>query len=172
LTVHHLNENKVYQKVLEQKTGVGSIDKLQARRNKLLEMYSSGPTPGELSAQPSSGTSSKMPAEPPKRPVMPSAVPTAPEPVAAVVAAEPSAVATAKPAAMSLNIMEANKPVPDEFKSIVRRANKMLLDRADDPPKHLVNAFNKFIARLNDGAKGDDLVEAGDELEDVYHDCR
>jgi hypothetical protein len=59
--------------------------------------------------------------------------------------------------------------VPAEFKSIVRRSQKLILER---PSPRLVAALNKFVTSLNRGAASDDLEELGDELADVYEDSR
>lgn len=59
--------------------------------------------------------------------------------------------------------------IPDEFKSIVRRTQKLLLKK---PSSVLAESANRFMSALNAGQTGDELSELGDELEDTYHDCR
>jgi len=66
-------------------------------------------------------------------------------------------------------ILEPAGDVPAEFKSIVRRSHKLLLDNG---PETLRIAFNEFVSLLNDGAALEALEDAGDQLADAYHDCR
>ncbi|MFM9966074.1 MAG: Hsp70 family protein [Planctomycetaceae bacterium] len=104
-------------------------------------------------------------ATPPTSPAAPG-VPMPSVPVATVPVATPPA-----PVAAANAILEPKVDVPAEFKSIVRRASKMLLDGG---PEKLREAFNRFVTLLNQGAAADSdqLTEAGDELADVYQDCR
>lgn len=66
-------------------------------------------------------------------------------------------------------ILEPATTVPAEFKSVVRRSLKRLMN---DRPEQLRLAFNQFVTLLNNGAPEDEIEEAGDHLENVYHDCR
>ncbi len=59
--------------------------------------------------------------------------------------------------------------IPDEFKSIVRRVSKRLLDNGPDV---LRDSYNRFISLLNSGAPIEAIQDAGDELDNVYQDCR
>jgi hypothetical protein len=115
-----------------------------------------------------------MPAEstPPTPPMPPqpaprgSQVPPTPSPQEAAIAA------TSPPAedrTGDVEIIEPVAEVPDQFKSIVRRARKLMLK---NPDPRLISAFNSFTAALNGGNGEEELADLGDELEDTYHDCR
>lgn len=67
------------------------------------------------------------------------------------------------------SISEPIVPVPEQFKSIVRRAQKQLLQELQ---LDLLNVFNTFISALNAGKSGDELEELGDRLDDMYHKIR
>lgn len=66
-------------------------------------------------------------------------------------------------------ILEPTVPVPAEFKSVVRRSQKLLLNGG---PETLRAAFDHFVELLNSGVDGEQLEDAGDDLENVYHDSR
>nr|MDQ3804811.1 hypothetical protein [Acidobacteriota bacterium] len=70
---------------------------------------------------------------------------------------------------LAQQIVEPAREVPEQFKGTIRRAHKQLLKHPD--PK-LLEAFNAFAAALNAGTAEDDLIDLGDELEDVYQECR
>ena len=59
--------------------------------------------------------------------------------------------------------------VPDQFKSLVRRAKKQLLKELNE---NLLKSFNEFVTALNEGKALDILEDLGDDLEDAYHDAR
>lgn len=192
LTVNHLNEGKVYQKVLDQKTGVGSVDVMATRRAKLLEMYSSGPSlTTSKDLQPGHQQTDKPASSPggttPKAPVMPHGTtmpfqqsapvqPQAQTPVQTYthrdVQPQQAQIDAAVNGPTGSPILEVKGTVPEEFRSIVRRANKLLLDQGSNPVEKLLTQFNKFVTLLNGGASVDQLEEAGDGLADAYHDCR
>jgi molecular chaperone DnaK (HSP70) len=202
MTVHHINEGKRYQARFDQKTGIGGSEALGVVRNKLVQIFSplagapvrpdttpygrrgtyQVPPPGSqysserpglpplpvpaanygATAQPSYARQAAQPpanayGEAAQSQVMP------PEPVA------PSPV-VGQPVATAANpTTEPTREVPEQFKSIVRRAQKQLLKQTD--PK-LLAAFNAFVASLNEGKPEDELVDLGDDLEDVYQECR
>jgi molecular chaperone DnaK (HSP70) len=66
-------------------------------------------------------------------------------------------------------VIEPTAAIPEEFKSLVRRSQKLLLNGA---APRLLDAFNRFTSLLNAGEGGEALEEAGDHLADVYHDSR
>ena len=128
-----------------------------------------------VSAQPVSPTAQPSP---PAAPVAPVAV-SIPAPAAAPTpapAAQPAAQVTMEPVT-SAGVPASNGDglvlpmveIPAEFKSIVRRSQKMILER---PNPRLVAALNAFVGTLNRGVTGPDLEEMGDELADVYEDSR
>lgn len=96
--------------------------------------------------------------------VAPAAPAAQPAPMPQPAAAQPATAPVA-----SSGVLEPTVEVPSEFKSIVRRAQKKVAESANDK---LRVACNRFIELLNSGAPSDQLEEAGDELADVYHDCR
>lgn len=66
-------------------------------------------------------------------------------------------------------IIEPTVEVPAQFKSIIRRAHKQLIEEMSPD---LLNAFNVFISALNGGMSEEKLEELGDTLDDLYHDAR
>ena len=68
-----------------------------------------------------------------------------------------------------LAIIEPVVEVPAQFKSIVRRVQKQLLDGMQPD---LLAAFNAFTTALNAGTTESDLEELGDTLADVYQDLK
>jgi hypothetical protein len=223
MTVHHINEGKDYQGKFEQKTGVGGVDALTVRRNKLLKMYIDHPTTDRQAGRgptapvaPVAAAGPPMPAAPSRpRPVAASPVPGPAQPAMAIpsptpIPPQPSQPAPVQPRPMQPQPVQAQPvppqpvqaqpvqaqsvppqpvpaqptpglpsggtellqpvvEVPAEFKSLIRRAQKLL--SADGSPK-LRAALNQFVSLLNSGAPSDALEEAGDELADVYHDSR
>jgi molecular chaperone DnaK (HSP70) len=187
MTVDHVNEGKSYQAKFQQETAVGGVEALAALRAKLHKMFVK--TPGTATPHIGPPTAPAR-AAPPAAPVAPQAVasPTAPAPPS--MPAPPSApVPPSSPVPPSAPAQVASPPmptappaapagdglvlptveVPAEFKSIVRRSQKLILER---PSPRLVAALNKFVTSLNRGAASDDLEELGDELADVYEDSR
>ena len=65
--------------------------------------------------------------------------------------------------------LEPNREIPDQFKQVVRRAQKLLI-KSSAP--QLLNTLNEFIAALNRGVAEDDLVEFGDNLADAFDEAR
>lgn len=194
MVVHHINEGRRYQARFDQKTGIGGARAMATIRNKLLEMYSprtqtltsaatyTGPGiyPGQVippaPADVSGGISPVAPANVmPSIPVAaagssvtsapPYVTPAAEQPVAS------SAVSSAYAPVPGLapQIVESTRDIPEQFKSIVRRAHKQLLKQND---ADLLAAFNAFTMHLNAGKPEVDLTDLGDELEDVYQDSR
>ena len=161
ITVHHLNENKSYQDRFEQPTGIGGADALSIRRDKLRAMMASHDgtvqTGGPAHAMPQPASTPAPTAHP--GPV--AAAPDEPAPVAEVVAA-PAAQGDAETIAPT-------QEIPDQFKSLVRRAQKLLLKKSTP---ELLQAFNAFVTALDAGQPEDALLDLADELEDVYHDAR
>jgi len=92
---------------------------------------------------------------------------TVPQP--APIAPAPQPVAPESVTAPATEVQQPTVEVPAEFKSIVRRSQKLLLNGGNN---QLRQAYDQFISLLNSGAAEDDLEEAGDTLADVYHDCR
>ena len=70
---------------------------------------------------------------------------------------------------VSQDVPQPQAEVPSQFKSIVRRSQKVLLRKT---APELATAYNEFIAALNAGAPAEDLENLGDDLEDAYHDAR
>jgi molecular chaperone DnaK (HSP70) len=62
-------------------------------------------------------------------------------------------------------VIEAQVPVPEQFKQTVRRAHKQLLRRMNPA---LLEAFNAFSTALNSGVTGSALEEIGDNLADAF----
>ena len=179
MAVHHINEGKRYEAKFEHKTGIGGREALAVVRNKLLPMYASTsalPLPGATHTSasqvppPSSAPSSQ--AVPP--PAASSAAPAPPD--ASAEAAPPSTPEQPAPQASAAQsgagngaILEPSSEVPDQFKGLVRRAHKQLLNRPD--PK-LLRIYNEFVTALNQGQTDEDLEDLGEDLKDVYQQCR
>ena len=66
-------------------------------------------------------------------------------------------------------LVVATGEVPDQFKQLVRRARKLLLQSGSPT---LLAALNAFITRLNDGGSESELEEIGDYLAEVYDNTR
>ncbi len=152
MIVKHLNEGKTYQAMFEQKTGIKE-NELAGVRAKLLNLWRHG-----------FGAASTMPAQP-TTPSMPPMPPAPPLPSAPQSQADVSHPAT-PPAS---EIIQPVAPVPDQFKQIVRRAQRELTKEMNP---ELLQAFNAFTVKLNAGASENELVESGDELADVFDNIR
>ena len=98
----------------------------------------------------------------------PAGAPPSPAPAPAPPAGPPQQPA-AVPAPAASPILEAKNPVPDQFKSTVRRTQKQLM-KAMDPA--LLAAFSKFITLLDTGAPSTELEAAGDDLAEALEDAR
>jgi len=165
-TVHHINEKKTYEAQWVQKAGVGGAKRLATLHRKLVGMYGGAGSPAAAAEEalpppqptpqgPTDGEATEVP--PPPATPQPAASP-APSPT-------PSASAEGEETAMVLPRVD----VPDEFKSIRRRAQKQIERKFDGK---LLAAYNAFVTALNNGIAGDELEELGDQLEDAYHDAR
>lgn len=170
MTINHVNEGRSYQAVFEHKTGVGGDAALIPMRQKLLQIYLSA------AAQANAGQAAGYgPGAVPPPPPMPGAVPPPPGYAAPDVytpatpppppAPQPSPVT----AADAVELLEPEGDVPDEFKSIVRRAKKQLLVEMN---ADLARAYNAFAQAFNENKSIDELQDLSDELEDAYHDAR
>lgn len=185
MTVHHVNEGKRYQARFDQKTGIGGVEALAIVHNKLLQMYAagagtaspagttspypgSGVYPGQGSPQGAQYAAAGQAIPPPPVPAPPQ--PASPEPARAATQGQAQAPPAGAPQASGESaIIEPAREVPEQFRGTIRRAHKQLLKQPD--PK-LVAAFNAFTTAVNEGKPEDDLIDLGDELENVYHDCR
>lgn len=173
MMVHHVNEQKTYKAKFDQKTGVGGDERLAALRSRLVDMFArsvanvppdtpdkSGvvpPPPGTtagpaVTGQTAGGEGAASPGE---------STPDATRPVGT---APPPARAEATPGQT-----DPAKPIPDQFKQIVRRTHKQLL-RQPDP--ELLKAWEAFMAALNAGQAEAELEELGDALADAFDRAR
>jgi hypothetical protein len=59
---------------------------------------------------------------------------------------------------------------PDEFKAIVRRSYKLIVQLGPAAPGRLVAAYEAFVTAVPAGS--DDVEALGDALDDVYHEAR
>jgi molecular chaperone DnaK (HSP70) len=147
VTVHHLNENRDYQERFEQPTGVGGVEALKTKSEKLLWMFSAG-------------RAAPVPSTPP--PPRPGAQPVTAPPAPDGTGPGPASEATAPPPVPAA-------AVPEEFRSIYRRASKLLLQRPDPP---LLASLQAFVTALDNGDPEETLSDLADGLEDAYHDAR
>ncbi|MBN2202416.1 Hsp70 family protein [bacterium] len=164
MVVFHVQTGKQYEMKFEQKTGIGGDAALSQMRNKLLGLYAHG------SAQTPAAQSSAGFTPPPQPGAVPGTQPAQPQP--ATSPAPPAAPAPEQPAPPTPDagaIPEPAVPVPEQFKSIVRRSQKLLLKEID---AGLLKAFTDFITALNSGVTGEKLEDLGDTLEDVYADAK
>jgi len=145
-TVRHLNTGRYFNAQYENITTVGGIDVLEILRARLLELYGG--------------------AEPPQPPPPPNAPQESYRPPAPV---PPPPPANPPPGQPPLRLTMPSVDVPEQFKTIVRRAQR-LLKKVSDP--ELAAAFNAFTTALNSGKTGTELEDLGDELADVYQDAR
>lgn len=168
-TVFHINENRSYQAQFDQKTVIGGHEALKTTHMKLLALYRAGIY--ALSPEPVSTDASFVP--PSVRPAASVPQPTSPITAASSATAVmelPQTETTASTLVPEVEIIEPKVDVPDQYKSIVRRAQKQLLIRIDP---ELLAAFNAFVSALNEGGRDDDaLLDLVGELENIYHDCR
>ncbi|MBN1894613.1 Hsp70 family protein [bacterium] len=176
MVVVHLNTGKPYEVKFDQKTGVGGDEALNQMRNKLLSMYAHGSTP---IPQPSGGAAAPGSAPDFAPPPQPGSLPGSGQPSQAGGQPAPpptpgaQAAPTPPPAPQAgqaaTGMIEPACPVPEQFKSIVRRSQKSLIKGANP---ELLKAYNEFISALNAGKTGEPLEELGDTLEDVYADTK
>ncbi len=85
------------------------------------------------------------------------------------VEAAPSPMPPNQPAATTAAIVQPTVDVPAEFRQIVRRSSRLLLDGGSDK---LRDALNRFVTLLNAGAANSELEEAGDLVADAYDECK
>jgi molecular chaperone DnaK (HSP70) len=177
-TVYHINENRTYQARFDQKTGVGGLEALAGSRQKLLGMRDIGSATEmqmeEMLAQAAARDSTYRPPPPHQTaaPVPPPSHETTKERVPDYVGQEGKQIPrerVSKETADLSKLIEPTREVPNQFRSIFRRANKQLLKRADH---ELLEALNAFTSALNEGKPENELLDFSDDLEDVYHDCR
>jgi len=121
---------------------------------------SAPPTEVDSSAPPAEAAPSSPPAE--TAAPTPRAAPAPPSPPSGESAPVPQP--DGEPA-----LIQPTQPVPDQFKSIVRRAEKWVLRYGDG---ELREAYNGFVAALNQGPPEDELTDLGDDLADAYSDAR
>jgi molecular chaperone DnaK (HSP70) len=153
VTVHHLNENRDIHERFEQPTGVGGVEALATLRQKLLGMFAA-----------------TMPATEPPPPRPASAAPVGePSAVPPPVPAPPTPAAASGEAGSARSLPSPEAAVPDEFKSVYRRASKLLLQR-NDPS--LFTSLQAFVAALDASVPEETLIDLADGLEDAYHDAR
>ena len=161
-TVNHINEGKTYQKRFDQ-SALARPGDLSAMRSKLLALYDS------TAVMPESAAPVDFIPPPPGPPAAP---PAQPDEAAVPQAAEQAPVATQSepaPPPPKVEIIEPQVEVPEQFKSLVRRAEKLLLA---NPNAALLEMFNAFTSALNAGKDEDDLIDMSDDLENAYHDAR
>lgn len=168
--VHHINENKTYQARFEHKTGIGGFEALARMRQKLLGYYEVGfPARAPLEPFPPQPEPGARYTPPPASPFGAGAEPAAagapPPSGPELPPTPPGAPAESKPPAL----IEAQGEVPEPFKSVLRRAHKLLLGH---PHKQLLKSFNAFTTALNQGVTGEDLEDLAHDLEHDYHDAR
>lgn len=191
--VNHLNEGQTYRAKFQQKTGIGGDDALGLVRKKLLEMYEGTPpalvqptdepakqgetnvperqAPG-VDVPPATQPADVPPATQPATEIPPTTQPVAEVPPATQPATDvpPNDAAVPESHAHTEAAMpKAEGPIPEQFKRIVRRAEKLL---TESPEPKLRDALAAFLTCLNSGASGETLEDLGDELEDVYFECR
>jgi hypothetical protein len=166
MLVNHLNaNNKIYEARFDQKTGVGGDEAMIAIRNKLLGMFA------RSSAAPLPGSSPNAPVPPPPPPpgapsaggAAPGTPPSPAQPAPAQASAPGTGSPDAKPPAAA--ITEPARPVPEQFKQTVRRAQKHLI-RQSEPD--LLKAWEAFVTALNAGKPDAELEELGDELANAF----
>jgi len=145
-TVRHLNTGRDYGNKYENITTAGGIDVLEILRGRLRELYGGAEPP-----------------QPPPPPNVPQGSYRPPAPVS------PPPPANPPPGQPPLQLIMPSVDVPEQFKTIVRRAQR-LLQKVSDP--ELAAAFNAFTTALNSGKTGTELEDLGDELADVYQDAR
>ncbi len=166
MVVFHVQTGKQYEMKFEQKTGIGGDAALIQKRNTLLGLYAHGsvqvpPQPGP--SGPGGFTPPPQPgAVPGSQPQQPAPGPATPSPGSPTTPVKPE---PAQGAPAAGGIPEPALPVPEQFKSIVRRTQKHLLQETDT---NLLKAFSDFISALNSGITGEKLEDLGDTLEDVY----
>jgi molecular chaperone DnaK (HSP70) len=188
MVVHHMNTGIDYPAKFEQKTAVGG-DAALATRGIVLRTMFTPPAATVIVPPPTTWTTPAVPAPGAYFPAgsvaaqggyaAPSAVPTTvgvPGGVA-IPGAPPSVSGAAAPVAgPGAGTIPAAQPapaapvlpardVPDQFKSIVRRAQKQLLIKVD---LKVLTAFNAFTNALNLGCSEKDLEDLGDDLADAY----
>jgi molecular chaperone DnaK (HSP70) len=170
MLVNHLNASKTYEARFEQKTGVGGDEAMMAMRNKLLGMFAhtAAMPPQALPTSAASAPQSVPPPPPPPPPPAPAtvapAMPSTPSQPTQTPSAGGAAVAPL-PAASPLGLTEPTRPVPEQFKQVVRRVQKQLI-RQPDPD--LLKTWSAFVTALNAGQPESTLEELGDELADAF----
>ena len=179
--VNHLNENKTYQGRFEHKTGIGGLEALANMRKKLLDYYQKGFLPGgrpEVFQSQPAWTPPFNPPPPPPPPVGQGSgpetfIPTSVHPSglqpppsrAEGVPAIPRSSVDPRPAPL----IEAQVEIPEQFKSLIRRAQKQLLKQHNS---QLAKSFNAFITTSNEGGTAEDLEDLALDLEHDYHEAR
>lgn len=149
--VKHLNENRKYEARFDQKTGVGGKEKLAVMHTKLKSIYGGALFQKETTPPP-----------PPPSFSVPNEEATASTEAVENQAGKGDAQQTA-------TLVLPRVEIPEQFKSIRRRAQR-LLENTIDPD--LLNAFNAFSTGLNNGITGEELENLGDDLEDAYIDAK
>jgi molecular chaperone DnaK len=158
-TVRHLNTGKDFNAEFKDITTAGGIEVLEIMRMRLLELYGGAKPPQPPPPPPG------VPQQP-YRQAPPYAPPLAPP---GQFDQPPPYPPFRQPAQPALQLIQPAVEVPEQFKSVVRRAQR-LLARGIYP--ELAETYNAFINALNSGKTGPDLDDLRDELEDVYQDSR
>ena len=197
--VHHVNEGKKYQAPIDRSTATGGSTELKLMRDRLLRMYQGRGDPAGSTAPTRPPAPAPLPAMQPapaaeipeefrqtvrrvqdllRRQPVPRLRQALDSFLAALAAGAADRLADLGDTLADVFDEVRRSPpanpepareVPEQFKSIVRRAQKQLLKQADP---RLQAALNGFITALNDGAPEEDLLELGDTLGDVYDEVR
>ena len=158
MSVRHINENKTYTDQYVRKTSVGGLAALVPLYNRILRYYFGAGGATDLNLPPPQLDDHRAPTDD-------STTPRETPPY-------PGTEGKSLPrpgAAASPTLVEVSGNVPEAFKSLVRRSQKLLLSKLD---VQLAERFNRFVSALNASASNEKLEELADELEDAYHDAR
>jgi molecular chaperone DnaK len=124
------------------------------------------PTPGSASSQEQQGSASALPKPPASLPRPPAGIPRPPqrETVPPTPVAQP---ANPTPSTNAPAIPLPPENTPEQFKSIVRRSYKQINQLALSPQRDaLLVAYRAFVQAVE--ANSPDLIDLGDDLEDIY----